>query len=118
MIRFINCIKRRDNVSVEEFRRCWRDPVFPELQKELAKALGANRYHRALTLVVEANTLFQEERGLAEPGDGILEYWWVNARDLVNLIESPEGPAARHAMTEYQRHFVDFAATRAFFTEG
>ena len=118
MIRFINCIKRRDDISVEELRRFWTDPVFRELQKELAKALGANRYHRALTLEVEANTLFLEERGLAEPGDGILEYWWENVRDVVKLMESPEGLAARRAMTEYQRQFVDFAATRAFFTEG
>jgi hypothetical protein len=117
MIRFISCIKRRDDISLEEFRRHWESGTFGEIQGRMAAALGASRYARSVTLVVEANRLILEERGLAEPFDGIIEYWWDSARDVMRLAESPEGQSARNAMLEFQRQFVDFTQSRAFFTD-
>lgn len=91
MIRFINCVKRRDDVDIGEFRRYWRDPRFEVLQGRLARALGACRYQRSLTLVVEANESIRAQRGLAEPFDGTIEYWWEQARDVMRRSETEEG---------------------------
>jgi hypothetical protein len=117
MIRLIGCIKCRDDVSIEEFRHYWYSPVFDELQERVARVLGAKRFQHSLTLDVEANDLIMEERGLAEPFDGLIEYWWEQARDVLRLAESPEGRSALQDMREYQAQFVDFAHSHAFFTE-
>jgi len=117
MIRFISCIKRRDDVSIEEFRHFWNSLAFDELQERVSRVLGANRFQHSLTLAVEANDLIMDERGLAEPFDGLIEYWWEQARDVLRLAESPEGRSALQDMRKYQAHFVDFAHSHAFFTE-
>jgi hypothetical protein len=117
MIRFISCIKRRDDVSIEEFRHFWNSLAFDELQERVSRVLGANRFQHSLTLAVEANDLIMDERGLAEPFDGLIEYWWEQARDVLRLAESPEGRSALQDMREYQAQFVDFAHSHAFFTE-
>ncbi len=118
MVRFTNCVKRREDVDAIEFRRYWQDLRFDDLQARLARALGACQYRRSLTLAVEANDLIRKERNLAEPFDGIIEYWWEQARDLMQRAETEEGRNARRAMLDYQQEFIALSECRAFFTEG
>ena len=43
MIRLITCLKRRDDVSPEEFRRHWQDAAFDELIGRIVALTGAER---------------------------------------------------------------------------
>lgn len=117
MIRFINCVKRRDDVDVGLFRHYWYDPQFEALQARVAQVLGASRYQRSLTLAVEANELIREQRGLEEPFDGTIEYWWDQAREVMRRSETSEGRRVLGAMLEYQEQFIALSECRAFFTE-
>ena len=117
MIRLITCLKRRDDVSAEDFRRHWQEAAFDDLIARIVALTGAERCAKNLTLSVAANTLLMQERGLAEPFDGIIEYWWHDAANFDELYNSEERKALMQEMQDYQGQFVDLAASAAFFTE-
>jgi len=118
MIRFIHCVKRRDDVPQETFRRYWTDEAFDRLIQRMAALHGASKVSRNLTLQVDANKRIMEERGSDEPYDGIIEYWWDSASQLMEIYNSEESRKLRAEMMNYQSRFVDFSASSAFFTEG
>ena len=117
MIRLITCLKRRDDISPEEFRRLWTDATFDELIARMVALTGAERYAKNLTLGVEANVLLMQERGLAEPFDGIVEFWWHDAAHFDDLFNSEERKALMQEMQTCQRRFADLSASASFFTE-
>ena len=117
MIRFINCVKRRPDITVEQFRKYWNSNEFEELIKQVAAVSGVKRYRKSATLIVEANALVQERRGSGAPFDGVLEYWWDNASHLTDLFGEPNVSALTDKMLAYQKQFIDMPHTSAFFTE-
>ncbi len=118
MIRFINCVKRRPDISVEQFRQYWNSNEFESLIKQVVAISGAARYKKSATLVIEANHLVQERRGTGEPFDGVLEYWWEKAAHLDELLARPEAEALMQKMLANQKQFADLAHSSGFFTEG
>lgn len=48
MIRYINCVKRRSDVSLEEFRRHWGASEFDQLIEKTADLVGASGFKKAL----------------------------------------------------------------------
>ncbi len=117
MIRFINCIKKRDDISIEDFRIYWHSQEFENLLQRVIDITKANHFAKNLTLDVDANVMIQEDRGGGEPFDGIIEYWWDKGSELMNLYNTDEAKQVRQQMIEYQRQFIDLAASSAFFTE-
>lgn len=117
MIRFINCIKKRDDISIENFRNYWSSREFEDLLQRVIDITKAQHFTKNLTLDVEANVMIQEERGGGEPFDGIIEYWWDKGSELMDLYGTDEAKKVRQEMTDYQRQFIDLAASSAFFTE-
>jgi len=117
VIRFINCMKRKPDLTPEQFRQYWTDPKFTSLIDRVVALTGATRYVRSATLNVSANQLVKERRGGQDPYDGVLEYWWENAANLLDKTSSPDGDALMQEMLAYQRQFVDLANSTAFFTE-
>jgi hypothetical protein len=117
MIRLITCLKRRDDVSPEVFRRYWQEAEFDELIARIVALTGVKRCAKNLTLGVEANTLLMQERGLGEPFDGIIEYWWHDAANFDALYNNQERKTLMQEMLDYQGRFVDLAASVSFFTE-
>lgn len=118
MIRLIHCVRRRSDVPPEEFRRLWQDPRFARLVDGIRERLNARRSAMNLTLDVAANQTVRAMRGSAEPFDAVIEYWWDHASDLLETAASEASRALLEEMTAYQRQFVDFGASVAFFTEG
>ncbi len=117
MIRFINCIKRRGDISIEDFNRYWNSQEFEELLQRVIDITKAKNFTKNLTLDVEANVMIQKERGGGEPFDGIIEYWWDKGSELMDLYDTDEAKQVRQQMIDYQRQFIDLAASSAFFTE-
>ena len=117
MIRYINCVKRRPDISIEQFRQYWNSNEFADLINQVVALSGAKRFSKSATLVVEANTLLQQQRGSADPFDGVLEYWWDKAAHLDTLFDKPEVTDLMQRMLDYQRQFIDFSHSSIFFTE-
>jgi hypothetical protein len=117
MIRFINCVRRRRDVSIEDFRHYWKSPEFEALYDRLVAILEPYRCARNLTLQVNANELVREERGSGEPFDATIEFWWKDANQLLQKYDSPEALKIREDMLAYQEQFLDMPGCRAFFTE-
>jgi hypothetical protein len=117
MIRFLNCIRRRKDISIDEFRRYWNSSEFEYLFERLFIIVQPRRFAKNLTLQVSANEQIRQERGSGEPFVGTLEYWWHDASELLEKYDAPEAQEIRKEMLAYQQQFIDLANCRAFFTE-
>lgn len=117
MIRLISCIRRREDISPEEFRNYWNSEEFEQLIERLAEIAEAKAVSKNLTLQVAVNEQIMAERGSSEPFDATLEFLWVNAAELMEKTSTPEALAVREEMIEYQKQFADISRCHTFFTE-
>ena len=117
MVRFINCIKKRDNISIEEFLNYWHSQEFEELLQRAVDITKPKRLARNLTLDIDANLMMKEERGNREPFDGIIEFLWDDGSELLDLYATDAAKRVREEMLDYQNQFIDLAGSSAFFTE-
>jgi hypothetical protein len=118
LVRFINCIRKKDGMSQQEFRDFWNSEKFDDLRNRLATVSGAVKTSKSLTLQVEANAIIRQDRGTAEPYDGVFEYLWNDAASLMAVFDTEDAQAIGKEMMEYQEQFIDLANSSAFFTEG
>lgn len=104
-------------MSHEQFRSYWQDDQFDSLIGEMASSTLANRFVKNLTLTVEANVRIMQDRGSAEPFDGVIEYWWSNAKELMEIFDTPEFKIVADKLLAYQKEFIDVENSSGFFTE-
>jgi uncharacterized protein (TIGR02118 family) len=116
MIKFVYCVRRRPEMSLEQFRKYWLENHGP-LVRSFAKALRARRYVQSHTLQTPLNDLAQQPRGTREPYDGITELWWDSAEDLAAALQTPEGQKANQILSEDEGRFCDLPRCSVFFTE-
>ncbi len=117
MIRYINCFRKASDISIEDFREYWQGAEFDELIRKSVELTEAIRYSKNLTLQVSMGDHLISDRGLDQPYDGILEYYWENAHHLPDVYASEEGRALVQQTARYQSQFIDLAHSTAFFTE-
>ncbi len=117
MIRYINCFRKLPELSDEDFRDYWQGAEFGDLLKQVGDLTGALRYTRSLTLKVNMGEELLTDRGLSQPYDGILEYYWESASHLPKIYASPEARELSERMAHFQADFIDLAHSTAFFTE-
>lgn len=117
MIRFIHCIKRKDGISTEEFRRFWNSPEFNDLTERLLSHVLAVGVKKNLTLDIDINKALQAERGAKQAFDGVMEVVWQSGGDVTALLNSKEFQELTEEMEAFQSRFVDFQESRRFFTE-
>jgi len=117
MIRFIHCVKRRSDLTPEEFRRYWNSAEFSALLEFLGRLTEARKVERNLTLLIDMNTELMKERGSKEPFDGVLEVWFDNARIFDDEHEGSELNKFLEQMENFQKQFIDFGESMRFFTE-
>jgi len=118
VIRYINCFRKKADISDEEFRQYWSSLEFSALVDRVVSLYGAEHYAKNLALKVQATRELIEARGIGEPYDAVLEYWWKDARHLQERYESPEARLLFEEMGKYQEQFIDISRSTAFFTEG
>ena len=117
MIRFINCVRRRQDLSGEEFRRYWNGEEFRGLFERVVALVQPRRYALNLTLQVSLSEQLREERGTGEPFDGTIELWWNNAAEFIEKFESTAAITLRREMLDFQKQFMDLPNCMVFFTE-
>lgn len=117
MIRYINCFRKLPDLSDEDFRDYWLGAEFDEMIGKVVELTKAQRYTKNLTLKVDMGQLLVSARGLAEPYDGIVEYYWENAHHLPEVYTSADGQKLTEQMVRFQSQFIDLENSTGFFTE-
>jgi len=118
MVRFIHCVRKRDDISLEDFRAYWQSPEFDLLLQRMAQFIGARRYAKNATLAVDANLWVMEMRNLGEPFDGVIEYWWENAAHVMQVALTDSFQQLRDEIEACQGKFIALDRSLMFFTEG
>lgn len=113
MITLIQCVRRRPELSIAEFREQWR--AYAATAKTLAEATGAVGLVVNTTLAVDQNLDLQLARGTAEPYDGVLKFSWPNAATLGQALAEPRVAAVVAGFRAHQERFVDLEHSRFFF---
>ena len=108
MIKLVFCLKRRPELSREEFQRYWYEKHAP-LVRSHAETLKIRRYVQTHTLDSPANAAMRASRGGPEEFDGVAELWWDSIDDLGAGASTEEGRAAGRELLEDERRFVDLA---------
>jgi uncharacterized protein (TIGR02118 family) len=116
MIKLVYGIRRRADVSEEEFHRYWLEEHGP-LVKSVAKDIGAIRYVQSHTVAPELNAAIQAGRGFEEAYDGITEVWYESLETMQGNRDDPARREAARKLAEDEAKFVDFARSRVFMTE-
>lgn len=108
MIKLTFCLRRRPDLSVEEFHRYWREEHGP-LVAARAEALGIRKYQQVHTLdQPELHAALQRRNGGApEPFDGIAEVWVDDVDGFRNGSNSPQSRQAARDLLEDEANFID-----------
>ncbi len=117
MIKLVYCLRRRPELSREEFQRYWRQTHGP-LVRERAGALGIRRYVQVHTLDSPLNQALAASRGSrGEAFDGVAELWWESAEGLAVATGTSEGRQAARELLEDEKRFIDFSRSVVFVAE-
>jgi hypothetical protein len=114
MVKYVQCIRRRPDLSVEEFRAGWER--YSERLRALALELGARRATVATTLESPLNEHLVAARGSAEPFDGVAEVVWRNGAQAFADAARPATAARLAGLRALQEQFADVASSSYFFT--
>jgi hypothetical protein len=110
-------MKRKADISIEEFRRFWNSPEFNALIDRMIGHALTVEVKKNLTLDIEFNRVLQQERDAKPPFDAILEVVWQSGSHLSALIDNEEFQQLMQEMQAVQEKFIDFHESRRFFTE-
>jgi uncharacterized protein (TIGR02118 family) len=113
MIRLVFCLRRRPELSLEEFSRTWLDDHGP-LVASLRSTLRIARYvqsHRIDDPAAEQRMSSARDGVMEAPYDGVAELWWESEAEFAAASTTPEGRAAGKALLDDERRFIDLAAS-------
>ncbi|MCG6967476.1 MAG: EthD domain-containing protein [Chromatiaceae bacterium] len=113
MIRFIQCVRRKPGLPVDEFRRHWQ--AYQKALEELAGVSDARRMTVGFGLEIPHNSAIQEMRGTLEPFDAVLEVWWDSGAAIARQEDRPEIQERLAAIRAMQVQFMDLHASSFFF---
>ena len=117
MIKLVFCVRKRPEISQEEFSAYWLNQHGP-LVKSKAHDLNMKKYVQSHTNYMELGDAVASERGMKLSGfDGITEVWWENIEALQSALGTEVGQAASFLLAEDEASFIDMEASTIFFTE-
>jgi hypothetical protein len=116
VIKLVYCLRRRKDVTADDFYRYWLNEHAPKV-RGVAATIGAIRYVQSHTCAPELNQLLKESRGLAQAFDGITEIWWDSAEAMAVAMATADGAAAMQMLLEDESTFIDFSRSSVFITE-
>jgi len=116
MIKLTYCLRRRPDLTWEEFSRYWRE-VHAPLVAERAAVLGIRRYVQLRTVQLpDLHAVFQARNGGSpEPFDGVAELWFDSLESMGTA--SPEATQASAELLEDERNFIDLPNSPLWFGE-
>jgi len=116
MIKLVYCIRKRDDISEEEFHRYWLEEHGP-LVKSVADDIGACRYVQSHTGLADINDMLRATRDFRDPFEGITEVWWESEEAFRAGLASEAGRSAAARLAEDEARFIDISRSHLFVTE-
>jgi len=116
MVKLVFVLRRRPELSREEFQAYWREKHAP-LVAGHAATLGIKRYVQTHTLDAPFNDLLKASRGGPDAYDGVAELWWESLDTLAAGSSSPEGQLAAAELLEDEAKFIDLANSPLWLAE-
>jgi len=116
MIKIVFCLRRRAELSRDEFQIYWRSTHAP-LVRSHAEALGIRRYVQVHAIDDAISTAVAGPRHSPEPYDGVAELWLDSLDALMSAGRSDAGRAAASALLEDERRFIDLERSPLFLAE-
>jgi hypothetical protein len=114
MIKLVFCVRRKPELSVQEFRNRWKD--HQTFTRNIAKAMHAVRVTHSTTLAIEENEDFRLTRGTAEPFDALMEVWWKDSGPVSEGFKNKQIQEMILRMRADQNKMVDLPRSMIFFT--
>ena len=93
MLTLVFCLRRRPELSREEFQRYWREHHGP-LMKSNMKALDARKYQQWHTCSGPEAEQLMRSRGGSGDYDGLAVVWWDDLAHFVAATGTDDGRAA------------------------
>ena len=108
MIKLVFALRRRPELSLEEFQTYWRD-THAALVAERAEVLKIRRYVQVHTADLDGlHAAFQQRNGGAPaPFDGVAELWFDSLDELGG--DDPAGRQAQAELLADEANFIDLA---------
>ena len=117
MIDVILCIRRRDDVTLEDFHLYWQDH-HAALVKRHADKLGVRSYVQHHTVATGLESLAQGDRGCPpDVYDGVAVITRDSLDDMAAMGAQPDALAAAAELSEDERRFIDHGQSRIWFAE-
>jgi uncharacterized protein (TIGR02118 family) len=112
MIKLTFCLRRRPDLSAEEFHRYWRDEHGP-LVAARAEVLGIHKYQQVHTLdEPDLHAALRSRNGGApEPFDGIAEVWVDDVEAFRTGTGTQESRQAARDLLEDEARFIDLPSS-------
>lgn len=107
MIKLVFSLRRRPDMTREQFQDYWRDHHAPLVARH-AEALQIRRYVQTHARSSEFAAAQSAARG-GEPDayDGQAELWWDSLDDVIAAASTPAGQRAAIELLEDERRFID-----------
>jgi hypothetical protein len=113
VVKFVQCVRRKPDVTIQEFRRIWRS--YQAKATELAKALNAVGLTFSTTLAVDENLQVMLVRGTSEPYDGLVELRISNAPKMLDRLRVDPARSIWDEFKQLQNEFIDLENSSFFF---
>ena len=107
MIKLVFSLRRRPELTREEFQAYWRDHHAPLVARH-AETLRIRRYVQTHARASELAAAQSRARG-SEPDqyDGQAELWWDSLDEIAAAVSVPAGQRAAIELLEDERRFID-----------
>ncbi|MEH6590512.1 MAG: EthD domain-containing protein [Halioglobus sp.] len=116
MIKMNFCVRKRDDISEEEFHDYWLNKHGP-LVKSHRESLCVKKYTQSHAGFTELDESVTSQRGMKTGYDGLAELWWENVDTLQSALETKDGRQAGAELLEDEARFIDLAKSTIFFSE-
>ena len=113
MIKLIQCIRRRSELSTDEFLALWER--YGIRLRDLALQMGASGARISTTLDSPINAAMAEARGARQAYDGVAEVLWKRRGELLANACDAVTRERLAAFRKSQEAFADIAYSQFFF---
>ncbi|MBT5700157.1 MAG: EthD family reductase [Gammaproteobacteria bacterium] len=115
MIRLVFALRRKPEMTREEFQEYWLTRHAP-LVASFGTDLDIHRYVQTHTLSDSANESAQKARGEMEPAyDGVAELWWTSENELGQTLLTKAAQQASAALLKDEAKFIDLPNSPLWF---
>ena len=114
MLKLTFCLRRKPQMTRQEFQRYWLESHGPLVRKHAA-ALNIRRYVQLHTLDAPLNDAIRGTRGGPAAYDGVAELWFDSEESLAQGAATEAGREAARLLLEDEKRFIDLERSPLFF---